>query len=205
MASEQDGYFLFFMFRIATIRRPAVSIIMNSSYVLIIINPFPQDSERVRARPPAAQVSLLYCHGAVDPAAGGSDQGRQEADQGPAARKLIILTGELSLVRRSDSMTAQDCAGATGDKCPPLSWAVNGTEPRLIFDRGLLCRISRSGHLSGRWQPIVYKKSGLLQYFLISSSSDTLLTASSFPVSLSALMLARIFAIASFSVSSALS
>lgn len=198
MASEQDGYFLFFMFRIATIRRPAVSIIMNSSYVLIIINPFPQDSERVRARPPAARVSLLYCHGAADPAAGG-------ADQGPAARKLIILTGELSLVRRSDSMTAQDCAGATGDKCPPLSWAVNGTEPRLIFDRGLLCRISRSGHLSGRWQPIVYKKSGLLQYFLISSSSDTLLTASSFPVSLSALKLARIFAIASFSVSSALS
>ena len=37
---------------------------MNSSYVLIIIDPFPQDSERVRARPPAVRVSILYCQGA---------------------------------------------------------------------------------------------------------------------------------------------
>ena len=36
---EQDGYFLFFRFRIATIRRPVVSIIMNSSYVLISFPP----------------------------------------------------------------------------------------------------------------------------------------------------------------------
>ena len=28
-------------------------------------HPFPQDSERVRARPPAVQVSILYCHGAA--------------------------------------------------------------------------------------------------------------------------------------------
>ena len=28
-------------------------------------HPFPQDSERMRARPPAAQVSILYFHGAV--------------------------------------------------------------------------------------------------------------------------------------------
>lgn len=38
---------------------------MNSSYVLIIINPFPQDSDRVRARPPAARVSLLCCQSAA--------------------------------------------------------------------------------------------------------------------------------------------
>ena len=47
-----------------------VKITINSSYVLIIINPFPQDSKRVRARPPAARVSILYCQGA-----GAADQG----------------------------------------------------------------------------------------------------------------------------------
>ena len=43
-----------------------VKITINSSYVLIIINPFPQDSKRVRARPPAARLNLLYCHGTDD-------------------------------------------------------------------------------------------------------------------------------------------
>ena len=36
-SQEQDGYFLFFMFRIAMITLTVVRIIMNSSYVLIII------------------------------------------------------------------------------------------------------------------------------------------------------------------------
>jgi len=35
----QGGYFLFFTFRIATIKRPTVKIIINSSYVLISIPP----------------------------------------------------------------------------------------------------------------------------------------------------------------------
>ncbi len=57
---------LFFKFRIATMKSAVVKITINSSYVLIIINPFPQDSERVRARPPAARLNLLYCHGTDD-------------------------------------------------------------------------------------------------------------------------------------------
>ena len=65
LSQVQDGYFLFFKFRIATIKRAVVKAIINSSYVLIIINPFPQDSERVRARPPAARLNILYCQGAV--------------------------------------------------------------------------------------------------------------------------------------------
>ena len=40
LAKEQDGYFLFFKFRIATIKSPMVKITMNSSYVLIIITTF---------------------------------------------------------------------------------------------------------------------------------------------------------------------
>ena len=61
----QDGYFLFFRFRIATIRRPVVSIIMNSSYVLISFPP----SARLGtggAALSAALVSLLYCQSAAD-------------------------------------------------------------------------------------------------------------------------------------------
>ncbi len=37
LCQEQDGYFLFFMLRIATISSATVKITMNSSYVLIII------------------------------------------------------------------------------------------------------------------------------------------------------------------------
>lgn len=40
IASEQDGYFLFFIFRIATTSDANVSKIMNSSYVLISITTF---------------------------------------------------------------------------------------------------------------------------------------------------------------------
>ncbi len=43
---EQDGYFLFFKLRTAQINKPMVSITINSSYVLIIITTFQQDSER---------------------------------------------------------------------------------------------------------------------------------------------------------------
>lgn len=40
LAKEQDGYFLFFKFRIATIRSPIVKSTINSSYVLIIPTTF---------------------------------------------------------------------------------------------------------------------------------------------------------------------
>ena len=62
---EQDGYFLFFRFRIATTSDAKVSRIMNSSYVLIIITTFRRISERVRARPPAIRVNVLYCQCAI--------------------------------------------------------------------------------------------------------------------------------------------
>ncbi len=62
---SQDGYFLFFRFKIATISNPIVSIICNSSYVLIMITSPERFSVRVRARPPASQVSILYCNGAA--------------------------------------------------------------------------------------------------------------------------------------------
>ena len=42
----------------------AVRIIMNSSYVLIIITTFRKVSDWVRARPPAPRVSILCFHGA---------------------------------------------------------------------------------------------------------------------------------------------
>ena len=62
---EQDGYFLFFRFRIATIRRPVVSIIMNSSYVLIRFPPSARLGTSGAALS-AALVSLLYCQGATN-------------------------------------------------------------------------------------------------------------------------------------------
>ena len=43
-SQEQDGYFLFFRFRIATISSATVKITMSSSYVLIIITTFRQDA-----------------------------------------------------------------------------------------------------------------------------------------------------------------
>ena len=62
---EQDGYFLFFRFRIATISKATLTIRLNSSYVLIIITTLRKVSDWVRARPPVPWVSILYCHGAV--------------------------------------------------------------------------------------------------------------------------------------------
>ncbi len=47
----QDGYFLFFRFRIATTSKATVSMICISSYVLINTTPFLQNSGRVEARP----------------------------------------------------------------------------------------------------------------------------------------------------------
>ena len=67
LAKEQDGYFLFFKFRIATIRSPIVKSTINSSYVVIIPTTFRWVSDWVRARPPAPRLSILYCHGAVIP------------------------------------------------------------------------------------------------------------------------------------------
>ena len=65
LCQEQDGYFLFFRFRIAIIKSPIVNITINSSYVLIIITTFRKTSDWVRARPPAARLNILCCHGAV--------------------------------------------------------------------------------------------------------------------------------------------
>ena len=50
---SQDGYFLFFKFRMATISKATLTIRLKSSYVLIIITPSGRYSDRVRARPPA--------------------------------------------------------------------------------------------------------------------------------------------------------
>ena len=47
MTSEQDGYFLFFIFRIETTSNANVSKTINSSYVVISIPSFPQDPERM--------------------------------------------------------------------------------------------------------------------------------------------------------------
>ena len=55
----QDGYFLFFIFRIATIKDAVVKIIINSSYVLIsIILSVMLGSDG--ARPPTTWVNILY-------------------------------------------------------------------------------------------------------------------------------------------------
>lgn len=59
---EQDGYFLFFRFRMATINKAMLTIRLNSSYVLIRHHSFPQDTDRVGARPPTARVNIL-CFG----------------------------------------------------------------------------------------------------------------------------------------------
>ncbi len=59
----QDGYFLFFRFRMATISNAMLTIRLSSSYVLIRHHSFPQDSDRVGARPPAVRVSILCCQG----------------------------------------------------------------------------------------------------------------------------------------------
>ena len=65
LCQSQDGYFLFFRFRIATISSATVKTTMNSSYVLIIITSSERSSDRVRARPPAPLVSILYCQCSV--------------------------------------------------------------------------------------------------------------------------------------------
>ena len=46
---EQNGYFLWCRFRIATIRLAVARIIINSSYVLISISSFRSDSERIES------------------------------------------------------------------------------------------------------------------------------------------------------------
>ena len=48
---ERDGYFLFFMFRIDTIKLATAMIIINSSYVLIITTPFVRPPKQVGAAP----------------------------------------------------------------------------------------------------------------------------------------------------------
>ena len=44
-SQEQDGYFLYVKFRIATISKAVLTIKLSSSYVLIIITTFRKDSE----------------------------------------------------------------------------------------------------------------------------------------------------------------
>lgn len=51
---SQDGYFLFFKFRIVAISKAMLTIRLNSSYVLIIITPSERCSDQVRARPPSS-------------------------------------------------------------------------------------------------------------------------------------------------------
>ena len=50
---RQGGYFLFFIFRMDTIKLATAMIIINSSYVLIITTPSVRPPDRVEARPPS--------------------------------------------------------------------------------------------------------------------------------------------------------
>lgn len=50
---RQGGYFLFFIFRMDTIKPATAIIIINSSYVLIITTPSVRPPDRVEARPPS--------------------------------------------------------------------------------------------------------------------------------------------------------
>lgn len=57
---------LFLIFQIQNSNNQKTDCQYNHKFFICTHNnhPFPQGSERVRARPPAARVSILYCHGA---------------------------------------------------------------------------------------------------------------------------------------------
>jgi hypothetical protein len=60
-SKEQGGYFLFLIFKIATIRLATASIIINSSYVVISILPFQDSGRGTTAALLAALINTLYC------------------------------------------------------------------------------------------------------------------------------------------------
>ena len=59
--TRTERLYLFFRFRIATIKRPTVMITMNSSYVLISVPPFRKTRNGSIAALPAARLSILGC------------------------------------------------------------------------------------------------------------------------------------------------
>ena len=61
---ESRAAYLFFKFRIATIKRPIVSITINSSYVLMSTTPFRRTRNEMAARPPdcpGKHIILSWC------------------------------------------------------------------------------------------------------------------------------------------------
>lgn len=59
---EQDGYFLCFKTRVM-IAQSIITNVNRSLYVIIGTTPFCRTQNGMGARPPAARLRILYCHG----------------------------------------------------------------------------------------------------------------------------------------------
>ena len=113
-------------------------ITINSSYVLICIPPCQDSGRKAAAALPTAQVSILYCHGAVVVSAFYRPLGGDRSDPPPILsgdhNDLIAVDIMIFLIRTQAQGDGRMGAPAAGSLNCVISHTLNGRRNQLIFE-----------------------------------------------------------------------